>query len=31
MRLTNQATLNFNNNMSMAEVFLGIERAFDTT
>jgi hypothetical protein len=29
--LTDHLTLNFNNNMSMAAVFLGIENAFDTT
>jgi hypothetical protein len=31
MRLTAHVTLNFNNNMSTAEVFLDIEKAFDTT
>jgi hypothetical protein len=31
MRLTDHATLNLKNNMSMAAVFLDIERAFDTT
>jgi hypothetical protein len=31
MRLTDQVTLNFNNKMSMAAVFLDIEKAFDTT
>jgi hypothetical protein len=31
MRLTDHVTLNLNNNMSMAEVFLDIEKAFDTT
>jgi hypothetical protein len=31
MRLTDHVTLNFNNNMSTAAVFLGIEKAFDTT
>jgi hypothetical protein len=31
MRLTDQVTLNFNNNMSTAVVFLDIEKAFDTT
>jgi hypothetical protein len=31
MRLTDHVTLNFNNNMSMAAVFLDIEKAFDKT
>jgi hypothetical protein len=31
MRLTDHVSLNFNNNMSAAAVFLGIEKAFDTT
>jgi hypothetical protein len=31
MRLMDQATLNFNNNVSMNVVFLDIEKAFDTT
>jgi hypothetical protein len=31
MRLTDHMTLNFNNNMSTAAVFLDIEKAFDTT
>jgi hypothetical protein len=31
MRLTDHVTLTFNNNMSMAVVFLDIEKAFDTT
>jgi hypothetical protein len=31
MRLTDQVTLNFNNNMATAAVFLDIEKAFDTT
>jgi hypothetical protein len=31
MRLTDHVTLNFNNNMSKAAVFLDIEKAFDTT
>jgi hypothetical protein len=31
MRLTDQVTLNFNNKMSMAAVFLDIVKAFDTT
>jgi hypothetical protein len=31
MKLTDQVTLNFNNNMSTAAVFLDIEKAFDTT
>jgi hypothetical protein len=31
MRLTDHVTLNFNNNMSTAAVFLDIEKAFDTT
>jgi hypothetical protein len=31
MRLTDQVTLKFNNNMSTAAVFLDIEKAFDTT
>jgi hypothetical protein len=31
MRLADHVTLNFNNNMSMAAVFLNIEKAFDTT
>jgi hypothetical protein len=31
MRLMDHVTLNFNNKMSMAAVFLDIERAFDTT
>jgi hypothetical protein len=31
MRLAGHVTLNFNNNMSMAPVFLGIENAFNTT
>jgi hypothetical protein len=31
MRLMDHVTLNFNNNMSMAAVFLDIEKAFDTT
>jgi hypothetical protein len=30
MRLTDHVTLNFNNKMSMAPVFLDIEKAFDT-
>jgi hypothetical protein len=30
MRLTDHVTLNFNNNMSTAAVFLDIGRAFDT-
>jgi len=30
MRLTDHVTLNFSNNMSMAAVFLDIEKAFDT-
>jgi hypothetical protein len=30
MRLTNHVTLNFNNKMSTAAVFLDIEKAFDT-
>jgi hypothetical protein len=30
-RLTDHVTLNFNNNMSMAAVFLDIEKIFDTT
>jgi hypothetical protein len=30
MRLTDYVTLNFNNNMSTAAVFLDIEKAFDT-
>jgi hypothetical protein len=30
MRLTDHVTLNFNNNMSTAVVFLDIEKAFDT-
>jgi hypothetical protein len=31
MRLTDHATLNFNNKMSTAVVFLDMEEAFDTT
>jgi hypothetical protein len=31
MRLADHVTLNFNNNMSTAAVFLDIEKAFDTT
>jgi hypothetical protein len=31
MRLAVRVTLNFNNNMSTAAVFLDIEKAFDTT
>jgi hypothetical protein len=31
MRLADHVTLNFNNNMSTAVVFLDIEKAFDTT
>jgi hypothetical protein len=31
MRLTNNVTLNFNNNKSTAAVFLDIEKTFDTT
>jgi hypothetical protein len=31
MRLADHITLNFNNNMSMAAVFLDIEKAFDIT
>jgi hypothetical protein len=31
MRLTDLVTLNFNNNMCMAVIFLHIEKAFDTT
>jgi hypothetical protein len=31
MRLTNHATLNFNNNISTAAVFLDIEKALDKT
>jgi hypothetical protein len=31
MRLTDRVSLNVNNNMSMAAVFLDIEKAFDTT
>jgi hypothetical protein len=31
MRLTDQVTLNFNNNVSTSAVFLDIEKAFDTT
>jgi hypothetical protein len=31
IRLTDHVTLNFNNNMSTAAVFLDIEKAFDTT
>jgi hypothetical protein len=31
VRLTDQITLNFNSKMSMAKVFLDIEKAFDTT
>jgi hypothetical protein len=31
MRLTDYVTLNFNNNLSMAAVFLDIEKTFDTT
>jgi hypothetical protein len=31
MRLADQVTLNFNNNMSTAAVFFDIEKAFDTT
>jgi hypothetical protein len=30
MRLTDHVTLKFNNNMSMAAVFLDMEKAFDT-
>jgi hypothetical protein len=30
MRLTEHVTLNFNNKISMAAVFLDIEKAFDT-
>jgi hypothetical protein len=30
MRLTDHVTLNFNNNMSIAAVFLDVEKAFDT-
>jgi hypothetical protein len=30
MRLTDQVSLNFNNNISTAAVFLDIEKAFDT-
>jgi hypothetical protein len=31
MRLTDHVTLNFNNKISTANVFLDIEKAFDTT
>jgi hypothetical protein len=31
MRLTDHVTLNFNNKISTAAVFLDIEKAFDTT
>jgi hypothetical protein len=31
MRVADHVTLNLNNNMSMAVVFLDIEKAFDTT
>jgi hypothetical protein len=31
VKLTDHVTLNFNNNVSMAAVFLDIEKAFDTT
>jgi hypothetical protein len=31
MRITDHVTLNLNNNISMAEVFLDIEKTFDTT
>jgi len=31
VRLTDNVTLSFNNNMSTAAVFLNIEKAFDTT
>jgi hypothetical protein len=31
MRLMDHATLNFNNYLSMAAVFLDIEKAFETT
>jgi len=31
MRLTGHVTLNFSNSVSTATVFLGIEKAFDTT
>jgi hypothetical protein len=31
MRPTDHVTLEFNNNMSKAAVFLDIEKAFDTT
>jgi hypothetical protein len=31
MRLTDHITLNFNNKMSAAAVFLDIEKAFETT
>jgi hypothetical protein len=31
MRLTDDATFNFNNNVSMAAVFLDIKKAFDIT
>jgi hypothetical protein len=31
MRLTDHVTLNFNNKMSTAAVFLDIQKAFDTT
>jgi len=31
MRLTDHVTLNFNNDMFTATVFLGIEKAYDTT
>jgi hypothetical protein len=31
MRLIDYVTLNFNNNMFMAAVFLAIKKAFDTT